>query len=155
MSMITTYSPRGALLEGSRSLPLLILFTESLGVRFAVRIEDFLTALLPRCFELRRGDIPVRPTFPSNGTQVLAQIFQRGATQEPVAVVDFINDKTGLQDDYVGDHGIVERIGVLGNVEIFLDGPPHVGEERPVGADQLRYSFVSVILSVLIVTSRQ
>jgi hypothetical protein len=29
----------------------------------------------------------------------------------------------------------VERIGVFGNVEIFLDGTPHVGEEGPVGAD--------------------
>jgi hypothetical protein len=29
----------------------------------------------------------------------------------------------------------VERIGVFGDVEIFLDDTPHVGEERPVGAD--------------------
>jgi hypothetical protein len=29
----------------------------------------------------------------------------------------------------------VERIGVFGNVEVFLDFPPRVGEERPVGAD--------------------
>jgi hypothetical protein len=35
----------------------------------------------------------------------------------------------------VGDHGIVERIGVFGDVEIFLDGAARVREERPVGAD--------------------
>src|SRR5258707_9768950 len=34
----------------------------------------------------------------------------------------------------VGDHGIVERVGVFGDVEIFLDGTPHVREERPMGA---------------------
>jgi len=33
------------------------------------------------------------------------------------------------------DHGIVERVGVLGDVEVFLDFTPRVGEERPVGAD--------------------
>jgi hypothetical protein len=35
----------------------------------------------------------------------------------------------------VWDHGIVGRIGVFGDVEIFLDDTPRVGEERPVGAD--------------------
>jgi hypothetical protein len=35
----------------------------------------------------------------------------------------------------VRDHGIVDRIGVFGDVEIFLDNPPRVGEERPVGTD--------------------
>jgi hypothetical protein len=35
----------------------------------------------------------------------------------------------------VGDHGIVERIRVFGDVEIFLDDTPRVGEERPVGTD--------------------
>ncbi len=33
------------------------------------------------------------------------------------------------------DHGIVERIGVFGDVEVFLDFAPRVGEERPVGTD--------------------
>jgi hypothetical protein len=35
----------------------------------------------------------------------------------------------------VGDHGIVERIGVFGDVEIFLNLTARVGEERPVGTD--------------------
>ena len=35
----------------------------------------------------------------------------------------------------MGDHGIVDRISVFGDVEIFLDNTPHVGEERPVGAN--------------------
>jgi hypothetical protein len=35
----------------------------------------------------------------------------------------------------VGDHGIVDRISVFGDVEIFLDDTPRVGEERPMGTD--------------------
>ena len=55
--------------------------------------------------------------------------------EEPVAIVDLINDETGLEDDHVGDHGIVGRIGIFGDVEILLDDAPRVGEERPVSAD--------------------
>jgi hypothetical protein len=62
----------------------LILFTESLGIRFAVRVEKFLTALLPRRFEFGLCDVPVRPAFPGNGTQVPTKIFQRG----PAMLVD-------------------------------------------------------------------
>src|SRR6266446_5266456 len=115
--------------------PLLILFTESLIVHFAVRIKEFLAALLPRRFEFWHCDVPVCPTFFGYGTEVLAEIFHSGPAEEPVAVVDLINDKTGLEDNHVGDHGIVGRIRVFGDVEIFLDDTPRVGEERPVGAD--------------------
>ena len=73
--------------------------------------------------------------FFGNGTEVLAEIFQSGPAEEPVAVVDLINDKSGLEDNHVGNHGIVDRIGVFGDVEIFLDDPSRVGEEWPVGTD--------------------
>ena len=33
------------------------------------------------------------------------------------------------------DHGIVLGVWVLGDVEIFLNNTPRVGEERPVGTD--------------------
>ncbi len=48
----------------------------------------------------------------------------------------------------MGDHRIVDRISVFGNVEIFLDNTPseRKGQWAPT---PLRYSFVSVILSVL------
>src|ERR1700693_382156 len=117
------------------AIPLLILFAESLDVRLAVRIEEVLAALLPRRFEFGRCDVPVRPAFLGNGTQVLAEIFQSGPAEEPVAVVDLINDQTWLEDNHVGNHGIVDRIRVLGDVEIFLDDTPGVREERPVGTD--------------------
>ena len=50
------------------SIPLLILFTETLDVRFAVRIEEFLAAFLPRRFEFGSCDVPVRPAFLGHGT---------------------------------------------------------------------------------------
>jgi hypothetical protein len=78
----------------------LILFTESLDVRFTAGIKEFPAALLPRFFELGRRDVPVRPTFPGQGTQVLAEIFHGGPAEEPVAVVD----RTGLKDNHV-QHG--------------------------------------------------
>src|ERR1700692_4054433 len=81
----------------SRSIMVLILFTESLDVRFAVRIKEFLAALLPCRFEFGRCDVPVHPTFPGHGTQVLAEIFHSGPAEEPVAVVDLI----GLTDNHV------------------------------------------------------
>src|ERR1700692_1316869 len=69
----------------SRSIMVLILFTESLDVRFAVRIKEFLAALLPCRFEFGRCDVTVHPTFPGHGTQVLAEIFHSGPAEEPVA----------------------------------------------------------------------
>ena len=41
----------------------LVLFTESLDVRFAIRVEKLLAAFLPRRFEVGRCDVPVRPAF--------------------------------------------------------------------------------------------
>ncbi len=35
----------------------------------------------------------------------------------------------------MGNHGIVDGIGVFGDVEILLHDAPRVGEKRPVGAD--------------------
>ena len=109
------------------AIPLLILFTESLDVRFAVRIEEFLAAFLPRRFEFGRCDVPVRPAFLGNSTQVLAEIFHGGPTEKPIAVVDLINDETRLYHNHVGDHGIVEWVGVFSDVEIFLDFARRIG----------------------------
>src|SRR5271157_2401344 len=53
-----------------------------------------------------------------------------------------INDKTELKNNHVGDHRIVDRIGVFGDVEIFLDDTRRVGEARPVAPTPLRYSLV-------------
>src|ERR1700732_473729 len=87
--------------------PLLILFTESLGVSFAVRIEEFLAALLPSCSEVGRCDVPIRPAFLGYGAEVLTELLQGRPTEKPVAIVDFINDKPGLKDNHMRDHWIV------------------------------------------------
>jgi len=108
----------------------LVLFTECLDIRFAVRIEEFLAALLPRRSEFGRRDVPVWPAFLGYGTQVLPEIFQSGPTEGPIAVVHLINDKAGFKDNHVGHHRIVGRIGVFRDVEIFLDDTPRIGEER-------------------------
>ena len=76
----------------------LILFTESLDVRFGVRIAVLPTVLLARSFEFGRCDVPVRPAFPGDGVQVLAEILQSGPAEGPVDVVD---DKTGLENNHV------------------------------------------------------
>src|SRR5271156_5788662 len=113
----------------------LILFAESLDVRLAVGIEALLAALLPRGLKLGRGDVPVRPAFLDNGAQVLTEIFHSRAAEEPVAIVDLVDHKAGLQHDRMRDHGVVDGISVFGDVEVFLNDAPRVGEERPVGAD--------------------
>jgi len=46
---------------------LLILFTESLDIGLAIRIEKFLAALLPRRFEFGRCNVPVGPASLGNG----------------------------------------------------------------------------------------
>jgi hypothetical protein len=38
-----------------------------------------------------------------------------------------------MSHNYVGNHGIVDGIRIFSDVEIFLDDPSRVGEERPVG----------------------
>src|ERR1700693_3575892 len=43
------------------AIPLLILLTEGFGVRFAVWIEQFFAAFLPRRFQFGHCDVPVRP----------------------------------------------------------------------------------------------
>jgi hypothetical protein len=58
---------RGDLSRAFRSRTL-VLFTQGLGIRFAVGIEEFLSALLPRRFEFGRRDVPVRPAFLGNGS---------------------------------------------------------------------------------------
>jgi hypothetical protein len=52
---------------GNPTSRILVLFAQGLGVRFAVRIKEFLSALLPRRSEFGRCNVPVRPAFLGNG----------------------------------------------------------------------------------------
>jgi hypothetical protein len=45
-----------------------------------------------------------------------------------------VNDKPGLQHHHVRDHGIVDGIGVFGDVEILLNDAPRIREKGPVRA---------------------
>src|SRR3982074_1895153 len=100
---------------------LLVLFAESLDVRFAVRIEEVLAALLPRRLEFGRCDVPVWPAFLGNGTKVLAEIFHSGPAEVPVAVVDLIDDETGLEDNHMGDHRIVDPVPLTCDFSSFCE----------------------------------
>ena len=60
-------SPGGSAGNQDYSMALLILFTDRLGIGFAVGVEEFLAALLPSGFQFGRGDVPVRAAFPGNG----------------------------------------------------------------------------------------
>src|ERR1700691_3274330 len=118
-----------------KQLAWLVLFTESVKEGFPIGIQKILAALLPRSSEFGRRDVPVRPAFLEESAQVLTEIFQGGAPEEPIAVVYLMNDQTGLKHNHVGDHGIVGRVRVFGDVEILLHDTPGVGEESPVGTD--------------------
>ena len=113
----------------------LVLFTECLRVRFAVRIKEFLAALLPSGSEFRSGDVPVRPAFPDNRSQVLPELFYGRPPEEPVTVIDLVNNQTGLENYRVRNHGIVRRVRVFRNVETFLDHSPRVRQKGPVCPD--------------------
>src|SRR5271165_7340042 len=121
--------------SGRAGQRLLVVFTESLGVGLAVRIKELLTALLPRRFEFRRRDVPVRPTFHDHGAQVLTELFYCRPTEEPISVIDLVDDEAGREYDHMRDHRIVRRIGVFGDVEILLNYAPRIREERPMRAD--------------------
>ena len=42
--------------------------------------------------ELGRADVPVRPAFHGDGAQILTEIFHGWLTEEPVAVVDLVDN---------------------------------------------------------------
>lgn len=107
----------------------------SVLVRSVVGVKEFLITLLPRCFQVRMWDIPIGSALSENCKQILAKIFDCESAKEPVAVVDLVNDKTGLKHDRVWNHRIMQGVRVFGNIEVFLNYTPGVGQERPVRAN--------------------
>src|SRR5262249_8871757 len=97
-------------------------------------------------FHFRRCDVPVWPEFLEYLAQVLTQILHRGPAEEPIAHVDLIYDEPRLEHDRMRNHRIVTRVGVLGDVDIFLDDSPRIGKKWPVrayaGAKLIRFSDV-------------
>jgi len=99
-----------------QSIPVLIPFTERLDVSLPVRIEEFLAAFLRSGVVMSQSG----PYFLVTERRSCRN-FESGPSEEPATVIDLVNEKTGFEDNHVGDHGIVNRIGVFGDVEIFLD----------------------------------
>src|SRR5215471_3042520 len=65
----------------------------------------------------------------------MPEIDDGRATPKPVTVVDGVDDEPRLEHERVRDHRVVLGIGVLFDVEIFLDRSLRVGQEGPWGAD--------------------
>src|ERR1700722_12949823 len=112
-----------------------VLFGEDLGVGLSVGVKTIGFAALPGSFVLGVGDVPVGTDLFCDSAEILAELFEGGTAPEPIAVVDLEDDEAGLEHEGVGDHGIVDGVGVFSDVEIFLDVASGVGEKGPVGAD--------------------
>src|SRR4051794_32249777 len=83
-----------------------------------------------------RGEVPVGAYLARHRAQVLTQVLEGGTPPEPVAVVDAVDDQAGLENERVGDHRVVLRVGVLLDVELLLRGAAGVRQEGPVGAER-------------------
>jgi hypothetical protein len=114
---------------------LLVLFVERLNIGLAVWIKDRLALLAPGRFQRWRGDVPVGAAFLADRPQILPKLFHCRTAEIPVAVIDLMDDKAGLQHEDVRNHRIVNGIGIFGDVEIFLNDAPGIAEKWPVGAD--------------------
>src|SRR5712692_7246329 len=112
-----------------------LLLGKDFGVALAVRIEARLVALRPGCLQLRLAEVPVGPAALQDGAQVVAQLFDGGPAEEPVAHVDLVDAQARLEHERVRDHRVVVRVGVLGDVEVLLHLATWIGKEGPVRAD--------------------
>ena len=68
------------------------------GRRFWRTDRSVACSLARHGFEFGRCDVPVRPAFPGDGMEVLAEILQNGLAEGPVDVLD---DNTGLENNHV------------------------------------------------------
>jgi len=66
---------------------------------------------------------PSRADFARHGAQVVPKIDDRWTAPEPVTVVDAVNDEARLEHQRVRNHRIMLGVGVLLDVEIFLNRP--------------------------------
>src|SRR5215218_8299221 len=93
-------------------------------------------ARVPGLAEGGNAEVPVGADVGADGAQVVPEVIDRGAPPEPVAVVEAMDDEPWLEHERVRDHRVVLGVGVLLDVEVLLDDPPRVGEERPLRADR-------------------
>src|SRR2546425_12296401 len=110
-------------------------FGQHLAESLPVREELRLLALIPGRSESRGAQVPVRPDLLRDRPEILAQLPHRRPSPKPVAVVDLEDAQTWLEYQRVGNHGIVVGVAVLLDVQVLLDHPAGVGQERPLRAD--------------------
>src|SRR3954469_25124054 len=97
-------------------------------------VETGKVTRLPSCPGLRRTQIPVGSDLASHGAQVVPKIDDRGATPEPIAVIDAVDHEARLEHERMRDHRIMLRICVLLDVEILLNGSFGVRKKDPLGS---------------------
>src|SRR5215212_1114986 len=76
----------------------------------------------------------------------MPEVVERRAPPEPVAVVDRVDDQPRLEHERVRDHRVVIGIGVLPDVELFLDDSARIREERPLRTDRVAELLGRVVL---------
>src|SRR5215213_10603095 len=99
-------------------------------------MEGRAVARVPGLAEAAHAEVPVGADLGADRAQVVAEVDERRAPPEPVAVVDAVDDEPRLEHERVRDHRVVLGVGVLLDVEILLDDALRVGEERPLRADR-------------------
>src|ERR1700733_3057863 len=103
-------------------------------------------ARVPSLAESRSLQIPVGADLARHGPQVAPEVDDRGAPPEPIAVIDAMDDESGLEHECVRDHRIMLRVGVFRDIEILLNLPVGVGEEGPLGAQRRAELLESVVV---------
>ena len=104
----------------------------SLSLARGIWIEVRLFVGIPRFTHSQGGEIPIWPDVHRGFPKVLTQVLNRWSTKEPVTVVDLEYLKTRLEYDRVRDHGVVMRVCVLLDIQIFLNFAVIVRKERPL-----------------------
>src|SRR5277367_4369242 len=85
---------------------------------------------IPCLAESRSTQIPVWADFTRGGAQIVPKIDDRWTPPEPVAVIDGVNHEARLENERMRDHRIVLGVGVLLDVEVFLNGSVGIRKER-------------------------
>lgn len=102
--------------------------------------EAAVVASVPRFSQAGSCEVPVGPDAAGDVSEVVDDFVDGGPTPVPVPVVDLVDLQARLEDHGVGDHWITGWVGVFGNVEVLLDYPFRVGEERPLSAETVAES---------------
>ena len=88
----------------------------------------------PRLPQPRSRQVEVGPNLLEYAPQIYVELCHGGPAPVPVSVVDLEDLESGLEDERVGDHRIMRFIRELFDVQILLDDPIGVRQERPRGA---------------------